>query len=143
MKHEDLPGALNEVVGRLRALAPPNWRRIFLNREMNDDPEWGFHSSSQLYAIKKPLFGRAHTEDFFMDDRIEALLDQLGFYYMQQSGQKYVTLDLLIWHSGRFRAYLDYEPLLRLGGDITAGMRHRRYAQDDPLLADVREGKSG
>ncbi len=136
MEHNQVTQVLHEVMSLLIQVAPPGWKRIFLNFETLDE-EQQLCTSSEIVAVMKPLFGKAFKKQFPVPEKASDLMTEAALHFMEKAKQNYVTLDLLFWNNGKFKTYIDYEPLERLGGDIQAGGRYRRYVDDDPLLKDL------
>ncbi len=136
MRLDEAGEQLNQVASLLAQAAPPGWKRIFLGFETLDTPDQ-IGTSSICIAVMKPLFGKAQKKDVRLPPNVRELMKEVALHFMQQAKQNYVTLDLLLFNNGKFKSYIDYEPLQRLGPDVYKGSRYHKYAGDDPLLKDL------
>lgn len=130
---EKLQAAVTE---RLIASAPPGFKCIFLNCEMQDSPG-GMAMSDDLFAVTKPLLGKAKRVTLDLDAETFNLLARLGRRLMTDD-RTHVVLDLLIDARGNCKAFKDDGSLKRLGGGHRAfRTKHKAYTQIEPWLSQV------
>jgi hypothetical protein len=136
MRPDEAAQQLNQVASLLAQAAPPGWKRIFLGFETLDTEDQ-IGTSSICIAVVKPLFGKPQKKDLQVPPNVRELMKEVALHFMQRAKQNYVTLDLLLFDGGKFKSYIDYEPLQRLGPEVHSGKRYHKYAGDDPLLKDL------
>jgi hypothetical protein len=124
------------VIERLIAHAPSAAKCVFLNCEMVDSPS-GMAMSDDLFAVIKPLLGKAKKVRLDMDATTFTLLTALGRQIMN-GDRRHLILDLLIDPRGNCRAFCDDGELKRLGGGSRSfKTKHKFYAEIEPWLAQV------
>jgi len=136
MRQDEAAQQLNHAISLLAQAAPPGWKRIFVGFETLDGEEQ-IGTSSISFAVMKPLFGKALKKEFQIPREAGDLMREVALHFIQQAKQNHVTLDLLVFNTGKFKTYIDYEPLERLGPEVHTGRRYHRYTSDEPMLKDV------
>ena len=127
----------NEVGAIMRRQAPSGFKCIFLNCEMHETPG-GMTTSGDLFAVTKPMFGHSKRNQWVLDANALIRLNKLGRLLMEGTGQDHVTLDLIISRAEDCKAFVDFAPLRRIGGDDDFfKTKHKAYVKVEPWLADV------
>ena len=126
---------LTSVVAKLIAKAPARAKCIFLNCEMRDTSD-DIAISPDLFAVVKPLFGKAKRVVLEVDWETADLLMSLGRHILSGPIGRHVTIDLIINERGSCKAYRDDGSLRRLaGGDGMYRSKYLYYLEQAPWLA--------
>lgn len=94
---------LSRVIARAPATAPKRAKCIFLNCEIHDT-ENDIAISPELFAVVKPLLGKAKRAKMEVNWEVADLLIALGQDIISKENVRHVIIDLIIDERGAYKA---------------------------------------